>query len=245
MHSTRSMCWRAAMPGSPTPGRAACSRYGSSRWARTVQATLADGTCRALSVTDGHADAPAAESACHARQGLARAAYNAVRAFVTTQTRERTAWNTPCPPLPYAIDALAPHLSKETLEFHHGKHHNAYVVNLNNLQKGTEFESMTPRGHRQEVVRRHLQQRGADLEPHLLLELHEARRRRRTQGRAGRGDQRQVGQLRRLQGSLREERGRQLRLGLDLAGEEGRRQRRHRQHGRRRHAADHRRQGRC
>ena len=46
------------------------------------------------------------------------------------------------PPLPYAIDALAPHLSRETLEYHHGKHHNAYVVNLNNLQKGTEFESM-------------------------------------------------------------------------------------------------------
>ncbi|MFN3298093.1 superoxide dismutase [Caldimonas sp.] len=47
------------------------------------------------------------------------------------------------PALPYAIDALAPHISKETLEFHHGKHHNAYVVNLNNLIKGTEFESMS------------------------------------------------------------------------------------------------------
>jgi exodeoxyribonuclease VII large subunit len=47
------------------------------------------------------------------------------------------------PPLPYPIDALAPDYSKETLEYHHGKHHNAYVVNLNNLQKGTEFENMT------------------------------------------------------------------------------------------------------
>jgi superoxide dismutase, Fe-Mn family len=47
------------------------------------------------------------------------------------------------PALPYAIDALTPHYSKETFEYHHGKHHNAYVVNLNNLQKGTEFESMT------------------------------------------------------------------------------------------------------
>ena len=46
------------------------------------------------------------------------------------------------PALPYAIDALAPHYSKETFEYHHGKHHNAYVVNLNNLQKGTEFEAM-------------------------------------------------------------------------------------------------------
>jgi Fe-Mn family superoxide dismutase len=46
------------------------------------------------------------------------------------------------PALPYATDALAPHISKETLEFHHGKHHQAYVTNLNNLIKGTEFESM-------------------------------------------------------------------------------------------------------
>ena len=45
------------------------------------------------------------------------------------------------PPLPYAIDALVPHVSKETLEFHYGKHHNAYVTNLNNLIKGTEFEN--------------------------------------------------------------------------------------------------------
>ena len=46
------------------------------------------------------------------------------------------------PPLPYAMDALAPHISKETFEFHYGKHHQAYVTNLNNLIKGTEFESL-------------------------------------------------------------------------------------------------------
>jgi superoxide dismutase, Fe-Mn family len=44
------------------------------------------------------------------------------------------------PALPYAMDALAPHISKETFEFHYGKHHQAYVTNLNNLIKGTEFE---------------------------------------------------------------------------------------------------------
>jgi Fe-Mn family superoxide dismutase len=44
------------------------------------------------------------------------------------------------PPLPYAMDALAPHISKETFEFHYGKHHQAYATNLNNLIKGTEFE---------------------------------------------------------------------------------------------------------
>ena len=47
------------------------------------------------------------------------------------------------PPLPYPIDALEPHYSKETLEYHHGKHHKAYVDKLNELQKGTEFETMT------------------------------------------------------------------------------------------------------
>jgi Fe-Mn family superoxide dismutase len=45
------------------------------------------------------------------------------------------------PLLPYAMDALAPHISKETFEFHYGKHHQAYVTNLNNLIKGTEFEN--------------------------------------------------------------------------------------------------------
>ena len=44
------------------------------------------------------------------------------------------------PNLPYAHDALAPHMSKETLEYHHDKHHQAYVTNGNNAIKGTEFE---------------------------------------------------------------------------------------------------------
>ena len=47
------------------------------------------------------------------------------------------------PPLPYAIDALAPHISQETLEYHYGKHHQTYVTNLNNLIKGTEFENLS------------------------------------------------------------------------------------------------------
>ncbi|MEB2317975.1 MAG: superoxide dismutase [Fe] [Pseudomonadota bacterium] len=43
------------------------------------------------------------------------------------------------PELPYAMDALEPHVSKETFEYHYGKHHATYVTNLNNLIKGTEF----------------------------------------------------------------------------------------------------------
>lgn len=46
------------------------------------------------------------------------------------------------PELPYANDALKPHISSETLDYHHGKHHAAYVNNLNNLIKGTDFENM-------------------------------------------------------------------------------------------------------
>ncbi len=46
------------------------------------------------------------------------------------------------PDLPWNKDALAPHISPETIEYHHGKHHKAYVDNLNKLIPGTEFEDM-------------------------------------------------------------------------------------------------------
>jgi len=46
------------------------------------------------------------------------------------------------PPLPYPSDALEPHIDKQTMEIHHGKHHNAYVTNLNAaLDKHPEFQS--------------------------------------------------------------------------------------------------------
>jgi Fe-Mn family superoxide dismutase len=44
------------------------------------------------------------------------------------------------PALPYGLDALEPHISSSTLEFHHGKHHAGYVTNLNNLVAGTDLE---------------------------------------------------------------------------------------------------------
>jgi Fe-Mn family superoxide dismutase len=47
------------------------------------------------------------------------------------------------PALPYAKDALIPHISAETFEYHYGKHHQAYVTNLNNLIPGTEFEKLS------------------------------------------------------------------------------------------------------
>jgi Fe-Mn family superoxide dismutase len=48
------------------------------------------------------------------------------------------------------MDALEPHISRETLEYHYGKHHQTYVNNLNNLIKGTEFENMSL----EEIVRK-------------------------------------------------------------------------------------------
>lgn len=47
------------------------------------------------------------------------------------------------PELPYAKDALAPHISAETIEYHYGKHHKTYVDNINRLVTGTEFEKMS------------------------------------------------------------------------------------------------------
>ena len=47
------------------------------------------------------------------------------------------------PDLPYAYDALAPHMSQETLEFHHDKHHNAYVTTGNGLVEGTDFANLS------------------------------------------------------------------------------------------------------
>jgi Fe-Mn family superoxide dismutase len=45
------------------------------------------------------------------------------------------------PALPYAFDALEPHIDAKTMEIHHGKHHNAYVTNLNNAIAGTDLEN--------------------------------------------------------------------------------------------------------
>ncbi|SUH15846.1 superoxide dismutase [Salmonella enterica subsp. enterica] len=86
--------------------------------------------------------------------------------------------------LPYAKDALAPHISAETLEYHYGKHHQTYVTNLNNLIKGTAFEGKSL----EEIVRTSeggIFIRRSGVEPHLLLELPGAKRRWRTDRETG------------------------------------------------------------
>ena len=54
------------------------------------------------------------------------------------------------PPLPYAMNALQPHISQETLEYHYGKHHQTYVNKLNELIPGTEYENL----RLEEIVRK-------------------------------------------------------------------------------------------
>jgi Fe-Mn family superoxide dismutase len=56
------------------------------------------------------------------------------------------------PDLPYSKDALDPYISAKTLEFHHGKHHKAYVDNGNKLIAGTEFENLDPEAIIKKVV---------------------------------------------------------------------------------------------
>lgn len=62
--------------------------------------------------------------------------------YSTSTTKEHTMTFT-LPPLPYAKDALEPHMSAQTFSFHHEKHHQAYVTNLNNLIKDTPLAGKT------------------------------------------------------------------------------------------------------
>ena len=97
------------------------------------------------------------------------------------------------PPLPYGYDALEPTIDEQTMEIHHGKHHQAYVDNLNKALEGTEWDGQSlervpdaarrdPRGQ----ARGRPQQRRRPREPLALLDDHEAGRRRRPGGRARR-----------------------------------------------------------
>jgi superoxide dismutase, Fe-Mn family len=66
-----------------------------------------------------------------------------VTPFPFTNKNQEITMEHQLPPLPYPREALAPHMSAETFDYHYGKHHQAYVTNLNNLIKGTEYESLS------------------------------------------------------------------------------------------------------
>ena len=130
------------------------------------------------------------------------------------------------PDLPYPYDALAPHMSRETLEFHHDKHHQAYVTNGNNLAKGTEWENKPVEEVRQGHVRQEpgaLQQCRPALQPHSFLEMDEEGRRRRQAARQTReADHHRHRPDRQDEGGLRPGRRHAVRLRLVLACGQGR-----------------------
>ena len=107
------------------------------------------------------------------------------------------------PPLPYAYNALEPHIDARTMEIHHTKHHQAYITNVNNALAG--HRARQPAG-READCRSHQgagehprgrpQQRRRPCQPLALLDRHGPRRRRRTDRRPGRGHQRRLRQLR-------------------------------------------------
>ena len=85
------------------------------------------------------------------------------------------------PPLPWGESDLAPHISQETISFHYGKHHKAYVDNANKMIEGTDLanaalEDIVKAAWRQARQEGSVQQRRPGLEPHVLLEQPRARR---------------------------------------------------------------------
>src|SRR6266576_3229517 len=98
--------------------------------------------CARLSVEAKQDATPQAQSLLSARVPCGRVAMGrqAVRLHRFRPRRRRRSMPFSLPELPYSYDALAPYMSRETLEFHHEKHHLAYVKTGNNVMKGTPFE---------------------------------------------------------------------------------------------------------
>jgi Fe-Mn family superoxide dismutase len=86
-------------------------------------------------------DHQTAKYRAYCSQSLSDIQLRAFKKVITSEPQKGRTMEHTLPPLPYPMDALQPHISKETLEYHYGKHHQAYVTNLNNLIKGTEFEN--------------------------------------------------------------------------------------------------------
>ena len=102
------------------------------------------------------------------------------------------------PELPYAYDALGPYMSKETLEYHHDKHHQAYVTNGNNLIKGTGSKASRLRRSCKESFGKNaplFNNAGQHYNHIAFLEMDEAEWRRQNSGRARKGDRRRLGSV--------------------------------------------------
>ena len=129
------------------------------------------------------------------------------------------------PELPYAYDALQPYMSRETLEFHHDKHHPAYVNTGNNLLKGTELEGKSVEEVVKALLRQEpgaLQQCRPALQPHPFLAVDAAQWRRRHPGRAREEDHRGPRLGRQVEGGLHPGGRHAVRLRLGVARRQGR-----------------------
>ena len=136
--------------------------------------------------------------------------------------------------LPYPPDALAPYISKETIDYHYGKHHAAYVANLNKLIPGTEFEQMRLEDIVKKAKPGPIFNNAAQAWNHtFLLELPIASRGR-ADRRPGGGDPEGVRLGGQVQGRVHRRGGEALRLRLGLVGAETRRRLGHREHEQRR-----------
>ena len=114
------------------------------------------------------------------------------------------------PPLPYDFNALEPHIDAQTMEIHHGKHHQAYVNNLNAaLEKHPELRARRVEDLSRTSARcpktsaRPSATTAAGTQPLAVLEDHGAERRRRADRRAGRRDRERLRRLRHVQGAVR------------------------------------------
>ena len=127
-----------------------------------------------------------------------------------TSTGDRP-WRSRCPPLPYAYDALEPHIDAKTMEIHHGKHHQAYVNNLNAaIEKAPELAGQVARRsdarHQQRArsrAHRRSQQRRRPLESLVVLGDDGPRRRRRADAASSATRSRALRRLRQVQGAVR------------------------------------------
>ena len=135
------------------------------------------------------------------------------------------------PPLPYAPDALEPHIDKMTMEIHHGKHHDAYVTNLNKaLESAPDLAGKTVEellANNCAIVPENIRTAvrnngGGHINHSMFWNIMGSGRGRSSGGQRGPGHHRHLRQLRHLQGKVQRRRRHPLRLRLGLAGEDRR-----------------------
>jgi superoxide dismutase len=148
------------------------------------------------------------------------------------------------PQLPYAKDALAPHMSAETFDYHYSKHHQAYVTNLNNLIKGTEYENLDLEAIVKKAPAGGVYNNAAQVWNHTFFwNCMKPNGGGAPSGALAAAINAKWGSLDAFKTAFQTSAVGNFGSGWTWLVKKGRRLGRHRQHGRRRHPADHRRQG--